>query len=209
VNQATERFRGIPFPGTFVVDRQGRVTARFFEDYFWERNTVSTIMLRRGAAGAPVQATQASTAHLDLRAYPSDARVAPGTRFSLALDVTPKRGMHLYAPGAASYRVITLNVTPQPYIRTSPLRYPASEMYHFVPLNERVAVYRKPFRLVMDVVPEATAEGRKALAGKSELVIQAVLEYQACDDKICYNPVSLPLTWTVALSPNVPGAPPR
>lgn len=37
VTQAAERFRGIPFPGTFVLDRQGRVTSRFFEDFYWLR----------------------------------------------------------------------------------------------------------------------------------------------------------------------------
>jgi len=207
VTQASERYRGIPFPGTFVVDRQGRVTSRFFEDYYWERNTVSNVMLRVGTAETPVQATQISTQHLDLRAYPSDGTVSLGTRFSLALDVTPKPGMHVYAPGAAGYRVIALNIEPQPNVRTQPLRYPASEIYHFVPLNERVPVFRKPFTLLMEVVPEATAEGRKAFTGKNELVITGTLEYQACDDKICFNPVSVPLSWKVALKGLVPGAP--
>ncbi len=59
----------------------------------------------------------------------------------------------------------------------------------------------------MDVVQDATAEARKAFAGRNELVVAGTLQYQACDDKICYNPVSLPLTWKVALSGNVPGAP--
>ena len=53
VTQAAERFRGIAFPGTFMVDRQGRVTSRFFEDYYWERNTVSNVLMRLGAAGIP------------------------------------------------------------------------------------------------------------------------------------------------------------
>jgi peroxiredoxin len=206
-NQPAERHRGIPFPGTFMVDRQGRVTSRFFEDYYWERNTVSNIMLRTGATGTPVQATQASTQHLDVTAYASDASVAPGTRFSLVLDVTPRPGMHVYAPGATQYRVITLNIAPHPGVRTAPLRYPASEIYHFVPLNERVPVFQKPFTLLVEAVPEGTAEARKALAGRNEVVISGTLEYQACDDKICYNPVSLPLSWKVGLTPNVPGAP--
>ena len=208
ITQAAERFRGIAFPGTFMLDRQGRVTSRFFEDYYWERNSVSNILMRLGGGSAPVQATQASTEHLDLRAYPSDASVALGTRFSLAVDVTPKRNMHVYAPGAAGYRVVTLNITPQPHLRIQPMRYPASEIYHFVPLNERVPVYQKPFTLSAEAVPEATAEARKAFAGKKELVIAGTLEYQACDDKICYNPVSLPLSWRVALAESVPGAPP-
>jgi peroxiredoxin len=207
VGEASERLRGIPFPGTFVVDRQGRVTSRFFEDYYWERTTTANILLRAGAGGAPIQATQASTQHFDLRTYPSDAAVALGTRFSLALEVTPKPGIHVYAPGASNYRVITLNITPQPHVRTTPIRYPPSEIYRFAPLNERVSVYQKPFTLLMDVVPEATPEGRKALSGRTELVVTGTLEYQACDDKICYNPASLPLSWKVELKPNVPGAP--
>jgi Thiol:disulfide interchange protein DsbD, N-terminal len=189
------------------VDRQGRVTSRFFEDYYWERNTVSNVLLRLGGRGTAVQATEVSTDHLDLRTYPSDATAALGTRFTLALDIAPKRGMHVYAPGAKNYRVISLNIAPQPHVRTMPLRYPASETYNFVPLNERVPVYQKPFTLLMDVVPEATAEARKALAGRNEIVISGTLEYQACDDKLCYNPVSLPLSWTVALQGLVPGAP--
>jgi peroxiredoxin len=207
VGTATERLRGIPFPGTFVVDRQGRVTSRFFEDYYWERTTTANILMRAGIGAAPVQATQASTQHLDFSAYPSDAAVSLGTRFSLAVEVTPKNGMHVYAPGASNYRVISLNISSQPHVRTTPVRYPASEIYHFVPLNERVPTYQKPFLLALDVVAEATPEGRKAFAGKTELVVNGTLEYQACDDKICYNPVSLPVSWKVALKPNVAGAP--
>jgi hypothetical protein len=207
VNEPNERLRGIPFPGTFIVDRQGRVTSRFFEDYYWERTTTSNIMLRLGTGSSPVQATYASTDHLEVQTYPSDASVSLGTRFTIALEITPKRGMHVYAPGAANYRVIGVNVAPQPHVRTSQIRYPASEIYHFKPLNERVPVYQKPFTLLLDVVPEATAEARKAFAGKSELVISGTLEYQACDDKLCYNPVSLPLTWKVGMHALVPGAP--
>ena len=173
--QVSERLRGIPFPGTFMVDRQGRVTSRFFEDYYWERNTVSNVMLRLGAGRSPVQATEASTEHLDLKAYPSDASVALGTRFSLLLDITPKRGMHVYAPGATGYKVITVNIVPQPHVRTASLRYPVSEIYHFKPLNERVPVYQRPFSLVLEAVPEATAEARKALAAQKELIISGTL----------------------------------
>jgi AhpC/TSA family protein/cytochrome c biogenesis DsbD-like protein len=207
VTPPAERFRGMAFPGTFMLDRQGRVTSRFFEDYYWERNSVSNILLRLGTNGTAVQATQASTEHLDLRAYPSDASVAFGTRFSLVVDITPKPNMHLYAPGATGYRVVSLNITPPPPIRILPLRYPPSEIYHFVPLNEQVPVYQKPFKLVVEAVLEATAEARKALSGTKELVVPGTLEYQACDDKICYNPVSFPLSWTLSIGETVPGAP--
>ena len=41
--------------------------------------------------------------------------------------------------------------------------------------------------LSIDVVRENTAEARKAMTGMNELVVSGTLEYQACDDKICYN----------------------
>ena len=46
--------KGIAFPGTFIVDRKGRVTSRFFEDFYVERNTVSSLLVRAGAHGASV-----------------------------------------------------------------------------------------------------------------------------------------------------------
>ena len=207
VTSADERFRGIPYPGTFIVDPQGQVTSREFEDYYWERNTVSSVMLAVGADATPVQATQVSTAHLDLSAYASDASAALGTRFSLAVDITPKSGMHLYAPGATDYRIVSLSIASEPHLRTEAAQYPESEIYYFAPLDERVPVFQQPFTLRVEAVAEATAAARQALEGRDELVIAGTLEYQACDDAICYNPVSVPLSWTVALEGFVPGAP--
>ena len=207
VTQENGRFKGIAFPGTFNVDAQGRVTSRFFEDFYWERNTVSNVMLRVGAGGTPVEATQVSTAHLDLSAYPSDTAASLGTRFAVAVDITPKAGMHLYAPGADGYRVVTLTIDPQPFVHIEPAQYPSSEIYYFAPLDERVPVFQEPFTLSVDVTTEATADARLTFAGKDELSITGTLEYQACDDAICYNPVSVPLSWTVALEGFAPGAP--
>lgn len=196
-----ERVRGIPFPGTFMVDREGRVTSRYFEDYYRERSTVSNIMLRLGAGEDTVTGTQIESDHLDITTYPSDGTVALGNRFALVVDITPGPGMHVYAPGASDYRVISLTVEPQPFLSVLPIDFPPSEIYYFAPLNERVPVYQKPFRLLQEVVPAVTPEAQKAFAGKDNLTIVGTLEYQACDDAICYNPVTVPLTWTVALRP--------
>jgi len=194
-----ERMRGIAFPGTFILDRQGRVTSRYFEDFYIERNTVSALLKRLGVGGEAVAGTKVSTAHVDVTTYPSDPGIAPGNRFTLVFEITPKPGMHVYAPGASSYQVVRANISPQPFVRTLPPRYPTSEIYHFVPLNERVPVYRKPFTLVQEVILDGGLEAQKVLRGQESLTITGALEYQACDDKICYNPVSVPLSWTVQL----------
>ena len=210
-NGVTERMRGIPFPGTFVLDRQGRVKSRFFEDSYTIRNTVSNIMVRTGG-GAPVAGTSLSTAHLDVKTYATDGAVAPGNRFAVTLEMTPKPGVHVYAPGAGSYRVVGLTLAPQRFVRALPVKYPASEIWFFKPLNERVPVYQKTFTLVQEFVLDGQAPARAALRDQKVLTIAGTLGYQACDDHLCYNPVSVPLTWTMALRPIITqstGAPAR
>ena len=202
-NGANERQRGIPFPGTFIVDRAGRVKARFFEDSYTVRNTVSNIRVRLNEVDSAVAATRVDSQHLDVVTYPSDAAVAPGNRFSVVARITPHTGVHVYAPGAGNYKIIELKVLPGQYTRALAPAYPPSEVYFFKPLNERVPTYQKPFTITQEVVLDGQASTRTALSGQSSLGISGVLTYQACDDRLCYDPVSLPLTWTVGLKPIV------
>ena len=109
----------------------------------------------------PVEATRVSTDHLEITTYLSDGTITSGTRFSLVLDVEPRPGMHVYAPGAEAdgYRVVTLRMDPQPYVRLMPIEYPVSESYLFEPLDEVEPVYLDRFILRQDIVLEATRGG--------------------------------------------------
>lgn len=196
VDPATTNY-GIPFPGTFIVNRQGVVTARFFEEAYQERNTVASILLKLGDPGHEVAAQRLSTEHVEITTYVSDQAIAPGTLFSIVADITPRPGMHVYAPGKHSYKVVTLRLNAQPFMVTRPLRYPAPEIYLFKPLNERVEVFQKRFRLIQDVAFEASPNARKVLASMETVTITGALEYQACDDKICFLSQSVPVTYSV------------
>jgi hypothetical protein len=199
-HEAGTRSYGIPHPGTFIVNRKGVVTARFFEDAYQERYTAASILAAQGANLGGATAS-ADTTHLSMSATISDATVAPGERISIVVTVTPRPNMHVYAPGKHDYRVVRLNVDPQPWLRAHDTRYPPSEIYHFKPLNERVEVYSKPFRLIQDMTILATPEVQKALTTMPTVTIVGTLEYQACDDKICYNPARVPFSFSVAMKP--------
>jgi peroxiredoxin len=202
------RMMGIALPGTLILDRQGRVTSRSFEDSYVERTTMANLLVRAGVRQGPVEATRASTSHLEVTSYASDSSIAAGNRFSLVLEIVPGRRMHVYAPGATGYKVIAFNVEPHPHLRVGDTRYPASEIYHFKPLNERVPTFQRAFTLTREVVLDGTREAQQALRGQESLRISGTLDYQACDDKVCFNPVSVPLAWTVKLNALVPGAQP-
>ena len=184
------RTYGVPHPGTFMLDAKRTVTARFFEEAYQERSTAASILVRQGAGGAGPSLTAANQ-HIAVKAAVSDAQVAPGSRVTLSFDVTPGRRIHVYAPGA-DYQVIAVTLDPQPLLVEHDTVYPPSEIYHFVPLDERVPVYMQPFRLTRDVTIAATKEAQQALRGMETLTLTGKLEYQACDDKICFRPNAIP-----------------
>lgn len=195
---------GIPYPGTFVLDAEGRVVQRFFEARYQERFTVSSIALALGdpIEGIARQAMDAETNHLELRASASDAVVAPGNRFSLVVDVTPKPTMHVYAPGDHLYRVIRLRVDTPEFLQSHELSYPPSELYHYEPLDEIVPVYQRPFRLVQEVtIPMSEETAELASRPGARLKVEGALEYQACDDEVCYIPAEVPLEWDLEWRP--------
>jgi hypothetical protein len=138
----------------------------------------------------------AVTPHLTTATSASPTAAAParpGSTIKLFVDVIPDVKIHVYAPGAKDYLPIALEIAPAAGVTVGKLTYPKAQDLYFEPLNEHVPVFSAPFRLVQDVTI-----GRAVKPGQS-LTLTGVLKYQACDDKICFNPVSAPLSWTVTL----------
>ena len=138
------------------------------------------------------------TMHLTVHTSISATTVTPGKLVSLAFEVTPKRNMHVYAPGKHDYQVITVKVDPQPWLKVQPAKYPPSEIYYFKELDEKVETYGKPFKLVQDITILDTPEAKKALAA-GLVKLSGRLEYQACDDKVCYAPARIPVSFALTV----------
>lgn len=190
---------GVPHPGTFILDRQGRVVSRFFEAAYQERDATSSVLMSLGAGSAGT-ATRVTTPHLSATIAVSDPNVAPGHRFSIVFDVVPAAGMHVYARGTHDYRPFTPLFDVAPALTFGEIRWPASREYFFEPLKERVPVYDTPFRITQPVMLKV-AEGNELLKTGDTLTITGALSYQACDDRICYMPQQTPFSLTVAVKP--------
>lgn len=138
----------------------------------------------------------ASTLHLDLVGEASAETVSAGERLTLRFSVTPKPGFYVYAPGA-DYRVIQVRVEASPLLRVHEAKYPESAMHFFEPFKEWVPVYRSAFELVQQVTIGATPRARAQLARSGSVTIRGVVEYQACDARVCYLPATIPFEWPV------------
>lgn len=148
---------------------------------------------------APANARRIATDHLQMTTYVSDGDVAPGAVFSLVFEIAPRKGIHVYAPGEHSYKIVRVNLEPIRLLVTQPVEYPASEIYFFAPLKERVPVFQKPFTLTQSMAVSTAPEHRAALAKLTRMTIKGTLDYQACDDRVCFLPKSIPVSYTVRL----------
>ena len=157
------------------------------------RNLLLVILV---SAVSPVHAdviVARNTRHLSFTASLTPDAVRAGGRLSLIVNVIPKKRMHVYAPGT-KYRAITVTLNRNPAVKPAKTVYPKPSIYVFKPLNEQVLVYSDPFTLQMNVVvgaiPPRTAR----------LKITGTLSYQACDDRVCYLPESVPLEWNLLVA---------
>lgn len=123
----------------------------------------------------------------------ADATGAAGKPLALFVDVAPKAGIHVYAPGAKDYIAVSLTLNAQPDMKVGKAAFPKSEVMFFEALDEHVPVFQKPFRITQDVTLDQSVKAGSTVA------VSGTLNYQACDDKVCYPPESAPVSWTVTV----------
>lgn len=150
--------------------------------------------------GARPAAELTTTKHLTVATSgPADA-VAPGARVPLVVEITPKPNMHVYAPGQKDFIPVSLTLAATDGVRAEAAQFPAAEKLDVKDLGETHLVYSRPFKIVQDVT---IAKNRTLVdrtgARAASLTVKGTLKYQACDTTICYAPVSVPVTWTIAL----------
>jgi DsbC/DsbD-like thiol-disulfide interchange protein len=159
----------------------------------------SAVFVISSVQAAP-DAEPTTTKHLSVMTSTSTATVPPGGRVSLVVEITPKPNMHVYAPGQTDVIPVSLTVVPSDAAPSQPLQFPSAEKLEIKELGETHLVYSKPFRLVQNVTVAASRNlVKRAATPGATLTVKGTLKYQACDNTICYAPVSVPVTWTLAL----------
>ena len=166
---------------------------------------VSAITIALGPADqtprGPVQRNELTTKYLKVLVTPLDRLATPGSRITLALDITPGPKIHVYAPEQQDYIPVSLKLEPSPDFKASPAKYPPSEPLFLAPINQTAKVYEKPFKIEQEITLARSGALTRRAAAKDTLVITGTLGYQACDDRVCYRPDSLPITWKIGLIP--------
>ena len=132
--------------------------------------------------------------HLRVALNQSQDSAAPGAKITLAAQIKLGPGMHVYAPSIEPpYKPIQLTIEPSRGLKVSAVRYPEAKKLHLDAIDETVPVYEGSFTLTTEALVSTSAK-------PGDVIINGKLNYQTCDDKICYLPVTIPVTWTVKVT---------
>jgi hypothetical protein len=194
VQPGTAQF-GIPYPGTYILDTKGTVVAKYFEDDFRERISASDILVRQFGAVPDSGSSSEEASHLSLTTAASMAVARPGERIVLSLELDLKPNMHVYAPGVEGYIPIDWKLEESPAAKVLPFHYPASRKLHLKAIGETVPVYRGRVRITREIAFGPENAVRPLVTPAGELILKGSLRYQACDDRKCYVPETVPLEW--------------
>ncbi len=187
---------GIPYPGVYVVDVQGKVVSKYFEDDYKDRVSTADILARQFDAPVAAAGGVTETKHLKITTAASNDIARPGLRIVLSVDIELKPNMHLYAPGVQGYIPIDWQLEDGgPAAKRHPFQYPKSEVLRLEAIGETVPVYRGRVKIVREITFGQEASLKSLVAPTGELTIKGSFRYQACDDRKCYLPEDVPLEW--------------
>jgi hypothetical protein len=127
----------------------------------------------------------------------SDEIVRAGNHVVLRIEVSLKSKMHVYAPEVrGGYIPVQWQIAEGAWKASVP-QWPASENIHLKVINETLPVYKDRFVVTRDVVLAQQKELAATAGAGKEMSLECTFRYQACDDKKCYLPVSIPLKWNL------------
>ena len=155
-----------------------------------------TAILALGAVphtGAQSFLAKPGVQHATVVAAQSTASAAAGTAVTLWADVTPNPSMHIYAEGAKDFTPVSLVLTPHAAIAAGRPTYPKPGAAIATGATDVVPAYAQTFRITLPVTLRSTAKPGDVLT------VAGAVNYQACDDRLCYPVTVAPVVWKVSV----------
>jgi thiol:disulfide interchange protein DsbD len=121
--------------------------------------------------------------------------IAPGQTIRAALKVTLPSGLHAnsHKPRDPNLIPMVLTATPPEGVSVEEVVYPEPTDLKQQGAEQPLSVFEREFAIGLVL---------KIAAGTSagKVVVPARLRYQACDDKLCYRPLTVETQWVIPLS---------
>jgi hypothetical protein len=148
------------------------------------RYALATLLLAQASPAPPVVSVSP----------PVELVLAPGAAAEARLEVTIKQGFHIQAnPASEKYLVpARLELDENPRLRLGQPTYPPGRPHRLKGADKDLSTYEASFVIRLPVEASGTEPGALAIEGR--------LHYQACDDRVCLRPTSIPVCIPVRIT---------
>jgi peroxiredoxin len=177
---------GLPYPGTFILDRDGRVASKQFDSAYRVRPSPLHLLEAVGASppGASVEAV-VGTDQLRVRAWAGQAWYHPYERLRINLDLEIAPGLHVFGrPVPPGYVPLSVELEAIEGLVAEPLQLPSPRPFRVAGLDEAFTVHEGTVRGSFDVAIHRPA---------GDVALRIGLRYQACSEVACHPPATVGL----------------
>ncbi len=205
---------GIPFPGVYVTDEEGRVSAKFFHDTYKKRDSAESLIdaaLGRISLDASAPSAVAATdddIRITATMHGGKGSIRQGVLRKLVVRFELGEGLHIYGEPVPQGMVATNVevVAPDGFITLEP-ELPPTETLHLEAMNVDLQVWSGTVDYVIPCYPVGELASETRPLDRDSIDIEVKVRYQACTDQECLLPrtdtLSLTLPMDVIDLPNL------
>jgi len=192
-DEEKEKFQGIPYPGTYVVDESGVVIEKFFQRHHATRPSAGTLV--NGALAKIITPEDTPKAGFVENGVKIDAFLADKALYleymtTLCVRISLDDGLHIYGePVPEGYIATTVTILESKGIRPEEPQYPKTTPMRFEALNETLNVYEGVVEITVPIVADVGLLNWNIMQDKPDTTeLRIEVEYQACSDTTCFPP---------------------
>ena len=177
---------GVSYPGTFVLDENGVISEKHFEQSYRVRPTARIFedwALGTSEVTPPPEASHASSANFEVRAWTDSPTYRPYQQVRVHVELSLPPEVHVFAsPVPDGYTPLSLHVAPLDGLQVDHHEMPAPHPFSVEGLDEHF--------LVLEGAVRATIPLRLTRnLGPINLTLH--VDYQACTPTVCFPPAML------------------
>jgi AhpC/TSA family/Disulphide bond corrector protein DsbC len=205
---------GMPWPGNYLIARDGTVRDKLFLPDYQLRPSASAVVLRHFGERVGGASVEIDTAVLRATVSLSTDRCFPGQELGVSLQLRLQPGWHVYGkPLPGNYQATEL-VFDSPLVGEYSLELPPPKPMLLPAVRETLPVYEGELRAVGKLgikwSPPRPAPFLQALGKQIEpggYTIKGELRFQACSHDICEAPQAIPFELPLQIEAGIPPAP--
>ena len=195
---------GMPFPGVYVTDADGVITAKFFEHHLALRPTVEQLVraVRGGVTVTDELGTAEPVDEVQVEAQMDERPIARGMQRDLQVTFRIPTGQHLYGNPVPEGLVATSVEFDDGIIALDPVVPPTTELV--LPTGESLQVFEGGAGGVLRYYAPFTVAGGMTVSGDAPgVTISGTVHWQSCDDQACGLPQQQRFSFELELAPMV------